>query len=53
MARQVRCECGYVVRAATDDEVVAKTRDHLRSDHPELLDKVSDDDIRGWIEIVA
>ena len=53
MARQVKCECGYVVRADSDDEVVAEIRDHIRSDHPELEEKVSDDDIRSWIEIVA
>jgi predicted small metal-binding protein len=53
MARQVKCECGYIARAASDDEVVAQIRDHIRADHPELLDKVSDDDIRSWIEIVA
>jgi predicted small metal-binding protein len=53
MARQVKCECGYVVRGANDDEVVAKTREHLRSDHPDVLDRVSDADIRSWIEIVA
>ena len=53
MARQVKCECGYVARAETDDEVVAEIRDHMSTDHPELLDKVSDEQIRDWIEIVA
>ncbi len=53
MARQVKCECGYVVRGETDEEVVAELRDHMRTDHPELLDKVTDDQIRDWIEIVS
>ena len=53
MTRQVKCECGYVVRAETDEEVVAELRDHIRSDHPELLDKVTDEQIRDWIEIVS
>jgi predicted small metal-binding protein len=53
MGRQVKCECGYVARAESDDEVVAQIRDHIRSDHPDLVEKVSDDDIRSWIEIVA
>jgi len=52
MARQVKCECGYVASAATDDEVIADIRDHIRSDHPELVEVVSDDQIAGWIEIV-
>jgi predicted small metal-binding protein len=53
MNRQVKCECGYVARATTDDEVLAKIREHLRTDHPDLLHKTSDDDIRSWVEIVA
>jgi predicted small metal-binding protein len=53
MNRQVKCECGYIARAATDDDVVNKIREHLRTDHPDLLTKISDDDIRGWVEIVA
>lgn len=53
MASQVKCECGYVARADDDEEVVSNIRDHIRSDHPELTDKVSDEDIRSWIEIVA
>ena len=53
MARQVKCECGYIARAATDDEVLAKIRAHLRADHPQLLDSISDDDIRSWMEVVA
>jgi predicted small metal-binding protein len=53
MASQVKCECGYVARAETDDEVVADIRDHIRSDHPELTERVSDEDIQSWVEIVA
>jgi predicted small metal-binding protein len=51
VARQVKCECGYVARAQTDQEVLADLRDHMRRDHPELLDKVSDEQIIDWIEI--
>lgn len=53
MARQVRCECGFIARGETDEAVLANIRDHMRSDHPELLQQVSDEQIRGWIEIVA
>jgi predicted small metal-binding protein len=44
--------CGYVIDGATEDEVVQGARDHMRADHPELLDKVSRDDLVGWIEEV-
>jgi predicted small metal-binding protein len=52
MAKQITCECGFVARADTEEEVVEQIRDHMRSDHPELLDKVSPEDLRGWIEEV-
>ena len=53
MARQVKRECGYVARAESDDEVVTKIQQHIRSDHPDLVDKVTEEHIRGWIEVVA
>ncbi|HZO69354.1 MAG: DUF1059 domain-containing protein [Kribbellaceae bacterium] len=52
MASQVTCECGYIARGSSDDEVVALTREHLRSEHPELLDAVTAEMIRGWMEVV-
>ena len=52
MAKQITCECGHVIRGGDDREVMQGARDHMRADHPELLDKVSDDDLRGWIEEV-
>jgi len=50
MAKLINCECGYVARADSEEAVVADIRAHMRSDHPELLDTVSDEDLRGWIE---
>ena len=50
MNRQVKCECGYIARGATDEEVLATIREHMRTDHPDLVDKIGDDQIRGWIE---
>jgi predicted small metal-binding protein len=52
VARQVKCECGYVARAQTDQEVLTDIRDHIRSDHPELVDEISDEQIIDWIEVV-
>ena len=52
MSRQIKCECGYVAHGATDDEAVAAIREHMRSDHPELFEKISEDEVRGWIEIL-
>lgn len=53
MARQIKCECGYVARAETDEDVLVDIRGHMRSDHPELLERISDEQILDWVEIVA
>jgi predicted small metal-binding protein len=50
MAKQIRCECGFVARGDTEDAVIASIRAHMREDHPEMLDKVSHADLAGWIE---
>jgi predicted small metal-binding protein len=51
MASQVTCECGYVMRDEDEDRVVALVRDHIRTDHPGLLDMATPEMIRTWIEI--
>ena len=52
MARQIKCECGYVARAETDDEVIDLIERHVRTDHPELaeprLAKRSPAGSRSW-----
>jgi predicted small metal-binding protein len=52
MAKQITCECGVVIRGETDGEVMEGAREHMRADHPQLLDQVSESDLRGWIEEV-
>ena len=51
MSRMIRCECGYVARHETDDEVVDDIQSHIGQDHPDLLEKVSRDDIQSWVQI--
>jgi hypothetical protein len=53
MVVQIQCECGYVARGGTDDAVVRLIQDHIGLDHPDLLETVSPDDIRSWIEVVG
>ena len=52
MARQITCECGKVVRGETEHELVEQTLEHLRRDHPQLVGKVTREDIVAMIEIV-
>lgn len=51
MAKLIRCECGFVVRGDSDDQVVDAIRSHISSDHPALLDTVKREDMLSWIQI--
>jgi predicted small metal-binding protein len=46
----IRCECGFVARGDNDDQVVGMIRGHLAADHPALLERVSREDLVGWIQ---
>ena len=52
MSRQIKCECGFVARGETDDEVVARIEAHIRDDHPDLVESLTRDEIAGWVEVV-
>jgi predicted small metal-binding protein len=51
MARTIRCECGYVARGESDDDVITTIRAHMSTDHPALLESVGRDDLLGWIQL--
>jgi hypothetical protein len=44
------CECGAVVRAETDDELVDRVGRHVEEAHPELVGKLSRGDVLGLAE---
>jgi hypothetical protein len=50
MGKLINCECGQVVRGETDDELVAAAEAHIGRDHPELVGKVTRDDLLGMAE---
>jgi predicted small metal-binding protein len=50
MAKTIRCECGFVARGDSDDQVIGVIRGHMATDHPALLDSVSRDDLLAWIQ---
>jgi len=52
MSRQIKCECGFVARGETDDEVVARIQAHIRNAHPELVETLTRDEIASWVEVV-
>ena len=45
MSLVINCECGRVVRAESEDEIVAEVEQHVAEDHPDLVGKLSRDDI--------
>ncbi|HSP36307.1 MAG TPA: DUF1059 domain-containing protein [Frankiaceae bacterium] len=51
MARTIRCECGFVARGQTDDEVIQAIRAHMSTDHPAVLATVTQEDLLGWIQV--
>jgi predicted small metal-binding protein len=50
MSKVINCECGEVVRANSDDELVQKVELHVDQAHPELVGKMSRDDILAMAE---
>jgi len=51
MAQIIRCQCGFVARGDNDDAVIGTIGDHMRQDHPALVETVATDELRGWIEM--
>jgi predicted small metal-binding protein len=52
MAKVINCECGYVVRGESDEELLAGARSHIQEAHPDLVGKVGDDDLMAMAEEV-
>ena len=52
MAKAVNCECGELVQASTDEEVIAKVQAHVGAKHPDLVGKLSVADILAMAEEV-
>ena len=51
MAKLIRCECGFIARGNSDDQVIGVIRGHMATDHPALLGTVSREDLSGWIQV--
>lgn len=48
----IACECGYVVRGATDEELLTRALDHMRDAHPDVLGSVTPDQLLAMAEVV-
>ena len=45
MAKQVDCPCGETIRGDSDDELVSSVEAHVQSDHPDMVGKMSREQI--------
>ena len=45
MGKRIDCECGFVVKADNDDELVHKAQAHMAEAHPELVGKLTREDV--------
>jgi predicted small metal-binding protein len=52
MSKVINCDCGYVVRGDTDEELLAQAQAHISSDHPDMVGKIADDDLLAMAEEV-
>lgn len=50
MAKLINCECGYVVRGETDDELVQRAERHVEETHPDMVGKVTREDLLAMAE---
>jgi hypothetical protein len=48
--KRINCVCGKTILGANDDELWANAQIHLAEDHPDLVGKVSRDDILAQAE---
>jgi predicted small metal-binding protein len=52
MSYVINCDCGYVSRGETEDELVEEANRHIEEVHPDLAGKVSVDDLLAMAEEV-
>ena len=50
MRKVINCECGDVVRGSSDEELIAAVEAHISRDHPQLVGKLSRQDILSMSE---
>ena len=46
----INCECGQVVRGDTDEELLRAAEEHIKRDHPELVGKITREDLLAMSE---
>jgi predicted small metal-binding protein len=50
MGKLINCECGEIIRAESDDELVQLVGAHVDRHHPDLVGKLSREDVLAMAE---
>ena len=50
IGKRINCVCGKIVEGRDDDELWERAQEHLAADHPDLVGKVSREDILAQAE---
>jgi predicted small metal-binding protein len=50
--KQIACECGYLVRGATDQELMSNAMAHMRDAHPDVAGTVTPEQLLAMAEVV-
>jgi hypothetical protein len=50
MAKVIRCQCGFMGQGETVEQAATAIEVHMSSDHPELVGKVTRDDLIAMAE---
>jgi predicted small metal-binding protein len=40
----INCECGYLIRGETEDELVRRAREHIAANHPAIASSATEQD---------
>ena len=50
MAKVIRCQCGFLGHGETAEEAAVTIEEHMGADHPELVGKVTREDLIAMTE---
>ena len=50
MTKVIKCECGETLRGETDDELLDRTMQHVREQHPDMLASVTREQLLAMAE---
>jgi predicted small metal-binding protein len=50
MPKTINCECGEVIRADSEEALLAKAEQHINDNHPDLVGTVTRDDLLAMAE---